>query len=235
MSIASIAGSSAWMNQLSVHNALSNLVGPVPGSNVNASTPASASPSGSSSGSLMHDILTTLQHMVFPASANSAAAAPAATALPTSATPAATASKSAQDLQSFMATLIQALHQAGGAAGSAAVAHGGHGGHGGHGHVSNQLQSLLQEIDGGSDASSPGTAVASSASPGVSSLESSFQNLMQDLSPGIKVKGLILKGRVSQRSDGNTHWRMRISASGQSRRMRWRAVGGAAVTIRGSA
>jgi hypothetical protein len=168
MSIASIAGSSAWSHQLTGSNAMANLLGAVPKA-------ATANASPATGGSLMGDIVSTLQHLVFPGSTNGAAAALSAASV---AAPAATtAAKSAQDLQSFMATLIQALHQAGGAGGSAASTQGSHGRHGGHGHVSTQLQSLLQEIDGS-------TGVAGTGSQGVSKLETSFQSLMQDLSSG---------------------------------------------------
>ena len=64
----------------------------------------------------------------------------------------------------------------------------GHREHGGHGHLSTQLQSLLQEVDGASGAGSSASAGLASSnssgtnSQGVSNLETSFQSLMQDLS-----------------------------------------------------
>src|SRR5665213_1262267 len=102
MSIASIAGSSAWSHQLTGSSAMANLAGAIPKAATGNSSPATG-------GSLMRDIVSTLQHVVFPGSANGAAAAVSAASA--SAPAATTASKSAQDLQSFMATLIQALHQ----------------------------------------------------------------------------------------------------------------------------
>jgi hypothetical protein len=110
-----------------------------------------------------------------------------------------------QDLQSFMSALIQELRQSGAAAGSvgsstvsgsapSSVAasqsggHHGHGGHGGHGHgqVSTQLQSLLQELSGTSTTASSNSAasIVGSGSPASSSLQASFQRLMQDVKTG---------------------------------------------------
>jgi hypothetical protein len=175
MSIASIAGGSAWSHQLTGSNAMANLMAAAPKA-------ATGTPSPANSGSLMQDIVSTLQHLAFPGSAGGAAAAVSATAA--SAPAATSAAKSAQDLQSFMATLIQALHQAGGQGSqSTQSTQGGRGMHGGHGHVSTQLQSLVQEIDGGSGTGTAPAAAGSSA-PAVSGLETSFQSLMQDLSSG---------------------------------------------------
>ena len=171
MSIASITSGSAWSHQLTGSSAMANLVAAAPKAAAGAISPASG-------GSLMQDIVSTLQHLAFPGSASSAATAVSTAAAPAATSAAAGSSaKSAQDLQSFMATLIQALHQAGGQ--STQGTHGGHGMHGGHGHVSSQLQSLLQEIDGGT-----GTGAAASGTPAVANLETSFQSLMQDLSSG---------------------------------------------------
>jgi hypothetical protein len=169
MSIASIAGSSAWSHQLTGPNAMANLVAAAPKAATGPSGPATG-------GSLMHDIVSTLQHLAFPGSGSGIGSAAGAASATLASAPAATSAvKSAQDLQSFMATLMQALHQAGSQ--SSQGIHSGHGVHAGHGQVSTQLQSLLQEIDGGSGAASTGA-------PAVSSLETSFQSLMQDLSSG---------------------------------------------------
>jgi trimeric autotransporter adhesin len=177
MSIANIAGSSAWSHQLTGSNAMANLVGA-------AAKAPTANANPASSGSLMHDIVSTLQHLVLPGSVSSAAAAAGAASASAASATTATASKSAQDLQSFMASLIQALHQAGGPGGGAASTQSSHGKHGGHGHVSTQLQSLLQEIDGGSAPAASTVASASTGPQGLSTLETSFQSLMQDLSSG---------------------------------------------------
>jgi hypothetical protein len=104
-----------------------------------------------------------------------------------------------------MSALIQELRQSGAAAGSvgsstvsgsapSSVAasqsggHHGHGGHGGHGHgqVSTQLQSLLQELSGTSTTASSNSAasIVGSGSPASSSLQASFQRLMQDVKTG---------------------------------------------------
>jgi hypothetical protein len=110
-----------------------------------------------------------------------------------------------QDLQTFMSALIQELRQsgaAGGSVGSSTVSgsapssvaasqsggHHGHGGHGGHGpgQVSTQLQSLLQELSGTSTTAGSNSAasIVGSGSSVSSSLQASFQRLMQDVKTG---------------------------------------------------
>ena len=98
----------------------------------------------------------------------------------------------AQDLQSFMSSLIQELRQSGAAAGSVAqgASHTGvsstHHGHGGGHRVSNQLESMLAQLQGDSSNSTGASAVASIANTGTqnsagNSMQASFQRLMQDL------------------------------------------------------
>jgi hypothetical protein len=129
----------------------------------------------------------------------------------------ASGSTATQDLQSFMSALIKELRQSGAAAtstagtaatagsaagagtgaasGGASVAQAGtrHGhGHGGHGHggqsqVSNQLESLLQQLGSPTATASAtgsitGLPSANSGSQSASNLQASFQRLMQDVS-----------------------------------------------------
>jgi hypothetical protein len=111
---------------------------------------------------------------------------------------------STQDLQSFMSSLIQELRQSGAAAGgtssggsasSVAAASSGNGtgaaqaashhhGHGGH--LSSQLESMLQQLQGTSNADTGSSAVAALANSSAqnsagNSLQASFARLMQDL------------------------------------------------------
>jgi hypothetical protein len=130
----------------------------------------------------------------------------------------ASGSTATQDLQSFMSALIQELRQSGAAAttnagtpgtaatsaasGGASVAaagarhgHGGHG-HGGHSQVSNQLESLLQQLGSPSAiASATGSVMglpsANSGSQTASNLQASFQRLMQDVSSTQKPRGMM--------------------------------------------
>lgn len=100
-----------------------------------------------------------------------------------------------QDLQSFMSALIQELRQSGtsvasgGASIAAAGSRHGHGGHahGGHSPVSNQLESLLQQLGSPSAIASASGSVtsltsASGGSRASSNLQAAFQRLMQDVS-----------------------------------------------------
>ena len=137
-------------------------------------------------------------------SGSPAVSASGATASGTSAT---------QDLQSFMSALIQELRQSGAAAtGTAAtsVASGGgasiaaagsrhgHGGraHGGQSQVSNQLESLLQQLGSPSAiASATGSVTSLTAANGgsqtASNLQAAFQRLMQDVSAMQKPRGTV--------------------------------------------
>jgi hypothetical protein len=178
MSISSIGAFPSWVSQLAGQNPLHGAFG-APNAVASSGAPTSAPTftvralSTAPGGSLMQDILATLEQM--GASGTTTSSSTSASRGSTS-TP---ASQQTQDLQNFMASLMQALHQSSSAASLYQV----HGhGHGHGGHMSSQLQSLIDEVDG-NDGTTPATATgAPTGTHSVSNLESAFQTLMQDLS-----------------------------------------------------
>jgi hypothetical protein len=220
VSIASITSNPNWLSQISGQNPLS-ATRTISSGSASSSTSAigGGTSAATSGGSLLQDIISTLQSML-PVSAATATAGSSATA--TGGAP-----SKAQDLQSFLSTLMQSLHQAGTAAtspaatgtaatGTAAVgtatpvvasgalgAYGSQAHHGhGHGHkhgggmVATQLETLLQEVNGGStgagavgSTSTTGSAGTSAVSPPttsgatqqVAALQSSYSQLMSAL------------------------------------------------------